>query len=73
MDKKNNEPKRKVPVEVPHRKHPEIQTTEYVFENKENREVTNAFSVPSQSDVLGSYTGMPAGTYEQPVQDADDL
>ena len=73
MDKKNKEPKRRVPVEVPHRRHPEIETTEYVFENKANCEVTNAFAFPSKSDVLGSYTGMPADKYEQPVQDADDL
>ena len=29
--------------------------------------------MPITTDILGSYTGVPEGPYEQPVQDADDL
>ncbi len=29
--------------------------------------------MPINSDVLGSYTGIPEGEEEVPVQDADDL
>ena len=28
---------------------------------------------PSETDVLGSYTGKPKNKREQPIQDADDL
>ena len=33
----------------------------------------NVLPKPSDTDVNGSYTGLPKNKEEQPVQDADDL
>jgi hypothetical protein len=33
----------------------------------------NGICEPSETDVLGSYTGKPKNKREQPTQDADDL
>ena len=33
----------------------------------------NVFNNPSNTDVNGSYTGVPKNKREKPVQDADDL
>ena len=33
----------------------------------------NVLLKPSETDVNGSYTGVPKNKQEQPVQDADDL
>ena len=79
MDNKKKKKESGISVEVPHIDLPEVQSTEYVFTKHgkifgdENNKAENSFNVPSKSDVLGSYTGVPENKYEVPVQDADDL
>ena len=33
----------------------------------------DVFGKPSNTDVNGSYTGLPKNIHEEPIQDADDL
>jgi hypothetical protein len=42
-------------------------------EKKHNPEPMDDCMAGSPTDVLGSYTGVPADPYDIPVQDADDL
>lgn len=71
MDKK----KKKVQIEVPHRNITEVQTTPFADEEKQyaRQHPESIYGGPVFTDVLGSYTGLPADPYEVPVQDADDL
>lgn len=43
------------------------------FQKKNEDIPTSKLPGNIQSDVLGSYTGVPEDAYEKPVQDADDL
>ncbi len=52
----------------PHRNpNPQLFPTNYVNDLFGSREML------SESDVLGSYTGVPTDGYDRPIQDADDL
>ena len=43
------------------------------FQKKNEDIPTDKLPADIQSDVLGSYTGVPEDAFEKPVQDADDL
>ena len=72
MDKK----KKKVQIEVPYRRIPEVQTDMGISEEEKRyarKHPESIYTGSEMTDVLGSYTGIPADRYDEPVQDADDL
>ena len=72
MDKK----KKKVQIEVPYRRVPEVQTYMGISEEEKQyarKHPESIYTGSEMTDVLGSYTGIPADKYDKPVQDADDL
>lgn len=50
---------------------PNKKTTQHV--PAPTKRALNVLLKPSDTDVNGSYTGLPKNKKEQPVQDADDL